>query len=100
MLAAGGRDEGGEAAGVVAKGGDLRAARRYRHLDQHHRRPRGDRGVDRPGLRPRNARVLDIPTPRWTAYDAAYFKVQTPKDIPMTTQDRAWTSPIWYTPAS
>jgi hypothetical protein len=44
------------------------------------------------------ARVLEIPTPRWTAYDAAYFKVKMDPKVPMITQERAFTSPIWYSP--
>ena len=44
------------------------------------------------------ARVMEIPTPRWTAYDAVRFGIKMDKSIPMTTQERAYTSPIWYTP--
>ena len=45
-------------------------------------------------------RVLEIPTPRWTLYDAVRYKVKMDSKVPMVEQQRAYTSPIWYTPSA
>jgi hypothetical protein len=43
-------------------------------------------------------RVIQIPTPRWTAYDCKRYGIKMPANVPMTVTDRAYTSPVWYSP--
>jgi hypothetical protein len=45
-------------------------------------------------------RVIQIPSPRWTAYDQKRFHIKMADYVPMTVTDRAYTSPVWYTPAN
>jgi hypothetical protein len=42
--------------------------------------------------------VIEIPKPSWQAHDAKYYGVKMSDEVPMVVQDRAYTSPIWYTP--
>jgi hypothetical protein len=43
-------------------------------------------------------RILEIPTPRWTTYDAVRYGLERPNDVAATIQERVYTSPVWYTP--
>jgi hypothetical protein len=42
--------------------------------------------------------VIQIPTPRWTAYEQKRFGIKMTPDVPMIVTDRAYTSPVWYSP--
>ena len=44
------------------------------------------------------ARVIEIPTPRWSTYDAVRLGAELEDRVPRTVQDRAYSSPVWYTP--
>ncbi len=44
-------------------------------------------------------RVLEIPTPTWLDYDMVKYKSVLPADYPLKQQERAYTSPIWFTPS-
>jgi hypothetical protein len=55
-----------------------------------------DFDADRPAVY--YARILEIPTPTWQAYDAQYYGTKMPDQVPLSHQERAYTSPIWYTP--
>ncbi len=84
-------------------GGRQHGRHRERHVHEHDRgRGAQDRWTD-PEFDPSldafyYARVLEIPTPRWTTLQAKELGIAPPDVVPATIQERAWTSPIWYTP--
>ena len=74
-------------------------------MDQHHRRSGADRRLKDPSFDAKQrafyyVRVLEIPTPRWPAYDVKRFGNKALPGTAMKLQERAYTSPIWYTPGA
>jgi hypothetical protein len=45
-----------------------------------------------------DGRVIEVPIPRWTAYDAKYSQVEMSDEVPLVTTQRSYTSPTWHTP--
>jgi hypothetical protein len=58
-----------------------------------------DPGFDRAQHAVYYVRVLEIPTPRWSTRDAVALGIEIPGGLPATLQERAWSSPIWYSPS-
>lgn len=58
-----------------------------------------DPGFDPQAYATYYVRVLEIPTPRWSTYLAVKHNVPLSKIVPAFIQERAWTSPVWYTPS-
>ncbi len=77
---------------------------RDRHLPQRHRRAAAVGGLEGSAVRSRQrafyyVRVLEIPTPRHSTYDAVALQIPVEQTkAPVWIQERAWSSPVWYTP--
>jgi len=69
-------------------------------MDQHDWSAETDHRLEGPRVRFEAARVIEIPRPRWTAYDVKRYGIKPLPGTQMTVTGRAYTSPIWYTPAA
>jgi Protein of unknown function (DUF3604) len=75
----------------------------FQRQDQHQRRRLEERRSNKIKFDKNQFNKIDntkikIPTPRWTAYDAKYYGLKMGPEVTVKTQERAYTSPIWYTP--